>query len=313
MLTLFAAALALAPVTADLKVTASRPMVGVRAIAVAAAPTGSKIAITAEDNSVRIYDAATRVLVRTMTGHSQPAMAITWSADGTLIATGDESARIFIWDARIGARLKVMQGHTRGIQALSFNPARTLLLSTGKDDAVKIWDVASGKVKFTILGKGANLFGATYRGKLNDFGLGTLAGAARLYGGDTKIKGFMIAHGNQGVFDIDFNRAGTRALTCGRDANGGIWDVAKYKRLNYLRGHTDWVVHGKFAPKGKYVATGSSDRTVRVWNVFSYRCEIVLENQSAVGSPVAWTGNGKYLVTVNIGDFLTVNSLSAAQ
>lgn len=313
MLTAFVAALALAPVEAQLKITASRPLVGVRAIAIAAAPTGSKIAVTVEDNSVRIYDAATRQLVRTMVGHPQQPMAIAWSADGAMIATGDESARIFIWDARSGARLKLLQGHTRGIQALSFNPARTLLASTGKDDAVKIWDVASGKLKSTILGKGANLFSATYRSKLNDFGLGTLAGPARHYAGDNNIKGFMTAHDSQGVFDIDFNAAGSRAVTCGRDGNGAIWDVAKYTRLNYLRGHSDWVVHGKFSPKGKYVATGSADRTVRVWNVYSYKPEIVLENQTSVGSPVVWTGDGKYLVTVNIDDFLTVNQLSSAQ
>lgn len=313
MITTIAALLVLAPAGADLKITGSKALVGVRALAVSAAPTGSKIAITVEDNSVRIYDAATRQLVKTMTGHPQPAMAIAWSQDGTMIATGDESARIFVWDARSGAKLKEFRGHQRGIQSLSFNFPRTLLMSTGKDDAIKIWDLAANKVKSTILGGGANFFGATYIAKSNDFGVGVLNVGGRMYGGDNKVKGFLTAHDGQGVFDIDFNAAGTRTLTCGRDANGAIWDSKKLTRLNYLRGHKDWVVTGKFSPNGKYVATGSADRTVRVWNTFSYKPEIVLEDQSAIGSPIAWTGNGKYLVTVSIDDFLTVHTLSAPQ
>ena len=313
MIIAIAAMLVLAPVEASLKVTASKPLVGVRVLAISAAPTGSRIAVTVEDNSVRIYDAATRQLVRTMKGHPQPAMAIAWSQDGTLIATGDESARIFVWDARSGAKLKELRGHQRGIQSLSFNYPRTLLMSTGKDDAIKIWDLSKNKERSTILGQGANFFGATYKGKINDFGVGTLSVGGRIYGGDNKVKGFLTGHDAQGVFDLDFNRAGTRILTCGRDANGAIWDASKLVRLNYLRGHQDWVVHGRFSPKGRYVATSSPDRTVRVWNTFSYASEIKLEDQSSVGSPLAWTGDGKYLVTANLDDFLTVHTLSSPQ
>ncbi|MCO5297313.1 MAG: WD40 repeat domain-containing protein [Fimbriimonadaceae bacterium] len=313
MFTVFAAALAMSPVEATLKLVASKPLVGVRAINISAAPTGTKFAITAEDNSVRIYDAATRQLIKTMTGHPQQAMAIAWSQDGTMIATGDESARIFVWSASTGAKLRELRGHQRGIQNLCFNYPRTLLLSTGKDDAMKVWDLSTGKVKATILGKGANFFGGTFKAKGNDIGVGVLNIGGRLYGPDFKVKGFLTGHGGQGVFDIDFNKAGTRALTCGKDGNGAIWDVKAMSRLNYLRGHKDWVVWGNFSPNGKYVATSSTDTTVRVWNIYSYRPELVFENQSSLGSPLAWTGNGKYLITVNLDGFLTVNEIAPAQ
>jgi hypothetical protein len=40
---------------------------------------------------------------------------------------------------------------------------------------------------------------------------------------------------------------------------------------------------------------------------------MVLENQSAVGSPIAFTNDGKYLLTANIDDFLQINALNPAQ
>ncbi|MBC8063530.1 MAG: hypothetical protein H7Y17_01770, partial [Chlorobia bacterium] len=112
-----------------------REMQGIRPLAYAPSPSGSHLAVTLEDKSVRIIDAKTFQTIRTFQGHPQTAYAVAWSDDGSFIASGDESARIFIWDARTGKQVKMIYGeHQRGIQKLSFNHPRSLLMSTGKDD-----------------------------------------------------------------------------------------------------------------------------------------------------------------------------------
>src|SRR5437870_1085139 len=74
-------------------------------LAMAAASKGDQVAMTLDDNSVRIVDAAYHATLKTFKGHPQQPFAIAWSADGAWIATGDESARIFLWDARTGEKL----------------------------------------------------------------------------------------------------------------------------------------------------------------------------------------------------------------
>lgn len=303
-----------APAQAPFTVTPKKVLQGLRALAFATSPTGSKFAATMEDRTVRIIDASTNQTIKVLEGHPVPAYAIAWSRDGAYIATGDESARIFIWDTRTWKRVKEMRTHIRGIQALSFNSPRTMLISTGKDDVVKVYDVASSKELHSILGKGSNFYSATFIDKTNDFGVGILGYGGRIYNAGTgQVQKLLTGHGDQGVFDIDFNAAGTRAVTAGRDANAAIWDVKGAIRLNYLKGHTDWVVHSKFTPSGKYVATSSSDRTVRFYNAANFQASGVLEEQTSVGSPLCFTADGKYLITVSLDDYIQINSVNPPQ
>lgn len=286
---------------------------GLRPLAFAPGPDGSLFAMTLEDRSVRIMKAVTRETLHTLQGHPQPAMAIAWSKDGEILATGDESARIFLWNAETGAKLREMRGHIRGIQALSFNYPRTILASTGKDDVVKLWDAESGKEMRSIAGAGANFYSATFKGKLNTFGVGILGIGAREYNTAGTVLGFYVGHGGQGVFDIAYNPAGTRAVTAGRDGTAIVWDANTRQRLGTLKGHTDWVVHCAWSPNGRWIATSGDDRTVRIWNPYSFQQVAELDDQQAVGSPLCFTPDGKYLITVNFSDFLQINSITPPQ
>ena len=94
----FAAAIAMGTMksgpTITVKTSATIPYL--RPVALASAPTGSKVLVCNEDGSVRILDAKTHQVVRILAKHIQPAYAAAWSPDGEYVATGDETARIFI-------------------------------------------------------------------------------------------------------------------------------------------------------------------------------------------------------------------------
>lgn len=300
-----------APAASSLKVLPPKYMQGVRALAYAQGPSKSLFAATLEDRSVRIIDAATRQTLRVLQGHPQPAYAIAWTADGAFLATGDESGRIFVWNAKNGEKIQEVRTHIRGVQALDWDKSGRYLISTGKDDVVKVWERGKGKELHNILGKGANFYSATFIGDSPFFGVGFLGQGARVYNAtNANVMSFLSGHNSQGVFDIDFNAAGTRALTAGRDGTGAIWDMKTKARLNSLRGHEDEVIKARFSPDGRFAATSSADRTVRVWNTANYQQVALLENQMAVGSPLVFTRDGKYLVTVSLDDFIQVNELN---
>lgn len=295
-------------------ITASKSLVGLHATCFAASPTGSKIACAMEDNSIRIIDAATRQTVKVMTGHKRQPLAIAWSPDGRLIATGDDSARIYLWDTKTWTKIKEIVGHTRPIQALDFNASSTELISTGQDDVVKIWTLSDmKKERMSLQGGGANLYGARFVGKTNAFAMGTLQQGARIYTEQKTMKGWYSGHGSQGVMAVEFNPMATRAITSGRDNNAGLFDTKNQQRLGYFKGHEDWVMNGIFSPNGKYVVTSSTDRTVRVWNPNNFAQVLKLDDQKGVGSPLAFTADGKYLVTVDLSDNLEIHTLSPAQ
>jgi len=322
MLTAAALALALhAPGKPAVTLSLVKKMDGLHALAFAPAPSGSKVAVTLENNEVRIMDASTHQTLRTLVGHPQPPYAIAWSKDGTFIATGDESARIFIWNALTGERMKTIIGHIRGIQCLSFNSARTLLVSTGKDDVMNVWNVSTGKKVAEVLGKGQNFYSGTFDPKLDNLILvGTLSGGAKTYriGNDgAHVMNFLDlvnpSGQRHGVLDCNWNGAGTRAVTAASDGLAVLWDMKTFKKLGSFRGHQDEVFRAEFSPNGKLVATSSSDRTVKVWDTSTFQPIATLENEGAVGSPLCFTNDGKFLLTTGVDDNLEFYSVTPSQ
>lgn len=300
-------------------VVAPGPQVqGLRPLAYAPSPTGSKVLVTLEDGSARIFDAKTRQTVKVLAKHPQPAYACAWSPDGLFVATGDESARIWIENARSGQKVREYRTHTKGIQKLSFNIAGNLLISTGKDDEIKVYDInkTSAKEVQHVLGKGANFYGAVFNPKLPyTFATGILLnGGGRTYDANSgNVASFLGGHDSQGAMDVAFNPAGTRVATAGKDATTVVMDTKSYKRIGALKGHEDWVMSVAYSPNGKYIATSSTDRTVKIWDATSLQKVGELQNQSFIGSPLAFTADGTSLLTVTDQGFLAVNPITPAQ
>lgn len=321
MITALALAIAIAPAKSATISISLVKKVALHALAFAPAPSGSKVAVTLENNEVRIIDAATRQTLKTLVGHPQPPYAIAWSKDGTFIATGDESARIFIWNALTGERMRTIIGHIRGIQCLSFNSSRTLLASTGKDDVLNVWNVSTGKKVAQVLGKGANLYSGTFDPKLDNLILvGTLSGGAKTYrisNDGAHVMNFLNFTNPtgqpHGVLDCGWTEDGARAVTAANDSLAVLWDMKSFKKLGTFRGHGDWVVHASICPNGKLVATSSSDRTIKVWDTKTFEPVVTFENQCAVGSPLCFTSDGKYLLATGVDDNLEFYSVSPSQ
>jgi WD40 repeat protein len=313
------AAFVLAPQAAAVSSPVGTPRVvpGLRPLAFSAANTGRRVAMTLEDGNVRILDPQTRVTLRQLAKHPQPAYAVDWSDDDRLIATGDESGRVWVAVAATGSRSFEWRTHSRGVQKVSFNRGRTLLATTGKDDTIRIYGLEKQlpKEQRLILGKGANFYGATFSPILPfQLTTGILAAAGRVYDAQTgAVRRILTGHNNQGVFEIAYNRAGTRIATAGRDSNASLFDARTGARLGSFKGHADWVNNLAFSPNGRLLATGSTDRTVRVWNVQTFRAVATIENQSFVGSPVVFTSDGRFLLTVNDAGFLQINPIAAGR
>lgn len=69
---------------------------GARILRLAVEPGGRRVAAGDEDGAVRVYDAATGRLTRSLGGRTAPVQALAWA--GGILAAGDAGGRLALWD-----------------------------------------------------------------------------------------------------------------------------------------------------------------------------------------------------------------------
>ncbi len=77
-----------------------------------------------------------------------------------------------------------------------------------------------------------------------------------------------------------------------------------------LTGHDDWVYTVAFSPDGKTLASGSYDRTIRLWNATTGALRSILRGHGRAINAVAYSGDGKWLASA--GDDGTVRLWDAS-
>lgn len=301
---------------ADVAVKRVKTIDSLRVTAVATAYTGALVAVATEDGSVRIFDAAQTQTRFQLKGHPQTVGAVAFNRAGTALASGDATARLYLWDVKKGIKIREFprdKGHTKGIISIAFSPDGTKIATVGNDDVIKIWKTSGGNPIATILGKGANLYGVAYTSS-GAILTGTLSEGLRIYNGTTyQMAGVMTVPGGQGVNGIAANKDGTMALTAGRDGKLMMWSVPGRKKVQTYLNHTDWIINTAVSPNGKLGASSSVDRTVNIWDLATGKSIAKIEDTSPIGSPVGFTGDGKYFIATSASDGLTVYAVTPAQ
>lgn len=146
------------PVT---RAAGSIPGHGANILAAQFAPHMSSRVVTGSgDHTARIWDADTFTPYKTLSGHNDWVLAVSWSPDGQLVATGSMDCTVRIWDpvngTPVGGPLK---GHSKFVTNLSWEPLHSVaeghrprLASSSKDGTVRVWDIDRHVCEFILSG-----------------------------------------------------------------------------------------------------------------------------------------------------------------
>ncbi|RME76566.1 MAG: hypothetical protein D6784_05530, partial [Chloroflexi bacterium] len=73
-----------------------------------------------------------------------------------------------------------------------------------------------------------------------------------------------------------------------------VWDAQSGRPLRALEGHTGWVRAVAVSPDGRWIVSGSSDRTLRAWDLESGQSRLLFWNDAPIRS-LALSGYGRTL------------------
>jgi hypothetical protein len=108
-------------------------------------PDGQRIVTASDDNTARIWDAATGNEIAPLEGHSGSLRSAEFSPDGQRIVTASYDNTARIWDAATGKQIAPLEGHTDIVLSAAFSPDGQRIVTAFSDNTARIWDAATGK------------------------------------------------------------------------------------------------------------------------------------------------------------------------
>ena len=64
-----------------------------------------------------------------------------------------------------------------------------------------------------------------------------------------------------------------------------VWQSQGQRFNCSFNGHVHWVRSARFSPDSRLVVSGSEDKTVRIWDVFTHKCIQTFYEHTAYASP----------------------------
>ena len=248
--------------------------------AIALASDTARVAASAVDGSVRIWNLADQSLVSTLVS-PEPVTAVAFVATPDHLATGDAAGVLRLWNAATGSEVASRAVHEGPMFALAVTADGTLLVSAGADGVIAVAatsDLAEQRRMGSSASDTANTAttASTPRGHLavspdgrrvavagtgadaviRLYDLSTGAAADGAASGDVEARR-LEGHGGP-ISALAFSADGTRLASGGRDRELIVWDAASGARLErqWLGAFVDHVAFGPEADRVLVVTAG---------------------------------------------------------
>lgn len=247
----------------------------------------SSIAWSPNNLHVAIAGRASGVQVRELRENTNPiegllvpdqnGTAVAWSPDGKLLVGGSPMKAI-VWNAEDGKQLQELEGPCSG---LAFSPDGTQLAVTGLRD-VSLWKTANltEKPKTVAVVTARVVEWAPDSATL----FATIPYSIVRYAADTpKEVGRIDAAGDAQVLA----QPGRPFVTGLNTKTPLLWDGTAGKPVVPLEGHTALVTTASWSRDGKYLATASLDKSIRIWDPTGKPVKTLLGHEAAV-TCIAW-------------------------
>ncbi|KDO31839.1 hypothetical protein SPRG_03759 [Saprolegnia parasitica CBS 223.65] len=251
------------------------------------------LATCSHDSSVRIWDVETMHCLQHLQGQDGVLYSVAWSpTHAALIASSSSVGSVFLWDVAVGVATVQMRHHTDAVYRVAWDTGADGLLASSSKDKTVVLALPSG-----VLVKRYVLPGAAFGCDWSPRGdgllvVGCMDHVVRIFAtktASTEPLRVLAAHAAR-VFHTVWYADPARLLlaTSSDDCTIRVWtwpeDDAADAVVPYitLTGHTGFVRalvwHAAPAP---LLLSGSWDATIRIWDIHSRSCRLVVVDHLA--------------------------------
>lgn len=218
-------------------------LAGVNAIAWSAIGPPYSLASASDDKSILLWSPLASdfpITPSPITGHSNYVYSLAFSPKGNMLVSGSYDEAIFLWDVRAGRIMRQLPAHSDPVGGVDFIRDGTMVCSCASDGLIRIWDSITGQCLRTL-----------------------------------------VDEGRKPVTSVRFTPNGKYVLAWTLDSSIRLWRYMDGSCLKTYQGHINkqyslggavgsYYTNGQWGGASEaFVASGSEDGDVLVWNVTS--------------------------------------------
>lgn len=249
----------------------------------------SHLALATNSSLIRVYT-TDKFDARLLEGHSEIVLALDHSATGAVLVSGSKDRTARIWAPELSSVegswgygcVAVCEGHAESVGALAMARSgdRPKFLFTGSQDrTIKMWDLSQIPDRFTEGTVAARCKSLTTQ-KAHEKDINAL---------DVSPNDRFVVSGSQDrtakLFEIDYVPG----------SNGAI--RGELKHVGTFKGHKRGVWSVKFGKTERVLASGSGDKTIKLWSLDDYSCLKTFEGHTNSVLRVDFINAGMQLVS----------------
>lgn len=255
---------------------------------------GARLAVTAKDGTIRIWDVAAGVVTKTLFGQAEGQAQWINDAvflDETRLASVSQDGTLRLWDTSTGQEKGVWHGHTSGVTAIARHRDGRLI-SGSLDKTLKAWDpTRSAGIATTEA-----MYGLAFSSDGSRLAMTGWTGVIRTL--DTRTNRELtsfVGHGQSGV-RLDWSRNGSYFASTGNDGRTVLWKAPTgeltAELLAIQEGRVEPVV---FHPDSGFVAGAAPGGIAKIWRVPEGLEEASLGDGDVAIADLAWSPDGALL------------------
>lgn len=176
----------------------------------------------------------------------------------------DEKAEVF-----------VQLGHSEGINSVSFSPDGRYLASGSSDNTIKLWDVSNGQELQTFEGHSQPVNSISYSPDGRYLASGSRDGTVKLWD---------VSNGHE-------------LQTLGKQSENVGSLIYSFDGGYKVTGYSEYINSISFSPDGRYLASGSNNKTIKLWDVSSGRKVRTFEGHAGPVNATSFSPDGHYLAS----------------